>query len=72
VILEYGGGDLERCEVFDVYQSDALGKGKKSVAFALMFRSQEATLTDAAVESALASVLDGLSVKLGVTLREQN
>jgi len=37
---------LERIEVFDVYRGQGLPEGKKSLAFSLVFRSAERTLTD--------------------------
>lgn len=46
-LIEEGAGSLlEGVELFDIYRSDALGEGKKSLAFALVFRAQDRTLTD--------------------------
>ena len=42
-------GMLESVHAFDEFRSDALGDGKRSVAFALSYRAAERTLTDAEV-----------------------
>ena len=42
---------LESVEVFDVYQGKGLPEGKKSLAFSLVFRSAERTLTDEEVNA---------------------
>jgi phenylalanyl-tRNA synthetase beta chain len=61
--LEQGGGDLlESTRLFDVYQGDQIADGKKSLAFSLVVRATDRTLTlaeatgvrDAAVASAAA------------------
>ena len=46
VVAEGAGDLLESVELFDVYRSQQLGEGKKSLAFALLFRAQDRTLTD--------------------------
>ena len=43
---------LESVEVFDVYRGQGLPEGKKSLAFSLVFRSAERTLTDDEVNAA--------------------
>lgn len=45
-IVEAAGPLLEKATLFDVYRSDSLGSGKKSLAFALTFRAPDRTLTD--------------------------
>jgi phenylalanyl-tRNA synthetase beta chain len=45
--LRHAAGDvLEEVRLFDVFRSDALGAGRKSLAFALRFRAPNRTLTD--------------------------
>ncbi|MGQ0804003.1 MAG: phenylalanine--tRNA ligase subunit beta [Actinomycetota bacterium] len=45
--LQASGGELlEDVRLFDVFRSDALGPGKKSLAYALRFRAPDRTLTD--------------------------
>ncbi len=47
---------VESVEVFDVYQGAGLPEGKKSVAYALSFRSGERTLTDDEVNAVFAAI----------------
>jgi phenylalanyl-tRNA synthetase beta chain len=63
--LAAGAGDLlEAVRLFDVYTGDQVGRGRKSLAYALTFRAPDRTLTaaeaiaarDAAVAAATASV----------------
>lgn len=55
--LEESAGELiEEVTLFDVYRSDSLGDGKKSLAFGLVFRAPDRTLTeDEASEGRLAA-----------------
>ncbi len=65
-----GGGELLRgVEVFDLYEGEQLGEGKKRLALALEFRAADRTLTDEEVEAARGSILAELE-KIGGTLRE--
>ena len=65
-----GGGELLRsAEVFDLYQGEQLGEGRKSLALRLEFRAADRTLTDEEV----AGLRDSIAAKLGEiggTLRE--
>lgn len=69
-ILAAGGEYIISTEVFDVYRSDALGEGKKSIAYNLIFRSSQGTLKDEDVEGAIASILAALKDKYAITIRE--
>ncbi|MGP6174885.1 phenylalanine--tRNA ligase subunit beta [Corynebacterium sp. A21] len=46
IVAEGAGELLESVELFDVYRSEQLGEGKKSLAFSLLFRATDRTLTD--------------------------
>lgn len=46
VVAEGAGDLLEEAELFDVYRSEQLGEGRKSLAFSLLFRAGDRTLTD--------------------------
>ena len=51
--LREGAGDLlEDVRLFDVYVSDAIGAGKKSLAYALKLRAPDRTLTEAEAAAA--------------------
>ncbi|MBN9644551.1 phenylalanine--tRNA ligase subunit beta [Corynebacterium mendelii] len=45
-VQEAAGELVETVELFDIYRSESLGEGKKSLAFALKFRAGDRTLTD--------------------------
>jgi phenylalanyl-tRNA synthetase beta chain len=62
------GNIFESAEVFDVYKGEKIGEGKKSVAFAISFRSNEYTLEDGEVNTAIKKILDALK-KEDITLR---
>jgi phenylalanyl-tRNA synthetase beta chain len=47
---------VEAVEIFDVYRGEGLPPGKKSVAFSLVFRSAERTLTDDEVNAVLQKI----------------
>jgi phenylalanyl-tRNA synthetase beta chain len=65
-----GGGELLRAtEVFDLYEGEQLGEGRKSLALTLEFRADDRTLTDEEVaerREAIKAKLDGI----GGSLRE--
>jgi phenylalanyl-tRNA synthetase beta chain len=70
VIRAAGGGLLQSIRLFDVYKfRDGEHAGRRSLAYALEFRSTERTLTDREVEEALAAIVRALESKLGVTIR---
>ncbi|ORI13233.1 phenylalanine--tRNA ligase subunit beta [Rhodococcus sp. 1168] len=51
--LKFGAGELlESIRLFDVYEGEQVGEGKKSLAFALVFRGPEGTLTEAQASEA--------------------
>lgn len=67
--IEKGAGKiLESLALFDIYRGESLGKGKKSLAYNLVLRTAERTLTDEEADAAVKKVLKNLS-EIGVTLR---
>lgn len=69
--IERAGVDaLEDLELFDVYVGEGIDSGMKSISLALTFQSRSRTLGDTEVNTALCVILDSLSEKLGVALRE--
>jgi phenylalanyl-tRNA synthetase beta chain len=70
VIEEFGKPILESVELFDVYRGKQVEEGKKSVAFNLVYRDMEKTLTDDEVAAVHQQVLDALKEKLQAVLRE--
>lgn len=68
--LDESAGELiEEVMLFDVYRSDSLGDGKKSLAFGLVFRAPDRTLTeDEASEGRLAAA-EAAKAKFGAQMR---
>lgn len=67
-------GLLRDAVLFDIYRpkaeaSAAMGTGDKSLAVRLTLHSDEATLTDAQIDTAMAAVMDQLARELGARLR---
>lgn len=69
-IREAGGEWLESVSVFDVYVDDRLGADKKSIAFSLVYRHPERTLTDEEANGRHAAVVDRLASAFGAELRK--
>ncbi len=68
VIKKNAGKILESCELFDVYEGEQVGAGKKSVAFSLIFRAKDRNLESAEIDKAVDKVLSALG-ELGIELR---
>ncbi len=68
-IRDAAGSLLEEVKLFDVYKGSQIAEDKKSVAYALSFRSAEKTLSEEEVSSVMAKVLKMLGEKLGAELR---
>jgi phenylalanyl-tRNA synthetase beta chain len=65
-----GGKLLEKAEFFDLYTGSNLPEGKKSVAFSLVFRDAERSLTDDEVNPVIDGIIKALAEKLGAELRK--
>lgn len=61
---------LESLELFDVYRSEKLGIDKKSVAYALKFRSSNKTLTDYEINEIMNIIILNLKKEFGAELRK--
>lgn len=69
VILEVGQPLVREVGVFDVYTGPQVGAGRKNLAFALTYRADERTLTDAEVVEAHAKIVAEVTSRLGGQLR---
>jgi phenylalanyl-tRNA synthetase beta chain len=70
VIREKGKSILESVRLFDVYRGKQVEEGKKSVAFTLVYRDKNKTLTDEEVADVHESVLETLKERLNAVLRD--
>lgn len=62
------GKVIEKIELFDIYRGKQIPEGKKSVAFSIVMRAADRTLTDEEADTAVKKVINALE-KLGATLR---
>lgn len=69
IIKKKAGNIFESLTLFDVYKGKQVPEGKKSMAYTVVFRAEEKTLTDEDVNPVVDSILKALSDQLGVTLR---
>ncbi len=68
-IRHAGGALLEQAEMFDIYRGTQLPEGKKSVAFSLVFRNPDRTLSDEDVNPVMKKILDACEHACNATLR---
>ena len=69
-IIRSAGGELvSGLHLFDVYTGEQVPEGKKSLAFAIEYRSITETLTDEIVDRVHGGILEQLEQELGATLR---
>lgn len=69
-IIESNGGNLlESVKLFDIYKGKQIEEGHKSMAYALVFRSAEKTLTDEEVTKVYDKILSKLEEKIDAKLR---
>ena len=69
VITKAGKDLLESVELFDEYCGENVPQGQRSLAFRLIYRECDRTLTDAEVEPVHQKIREALVEKFGVTLR---
>ncbi|MBJ7522037.1 MAG: phenylalanine--tRNA ligase subunit beta [Solirubrobacteraceae bacterium] len=64
-----GGALLADAGVFDVYEGEQVGEGKRSLALHLEFRAPDRTLTDEDADGARAKIVAALTEQLGAVQR---
>ena len=69
IIKEHRANIIEDYKLFDIYEGVQVGHGKKSVAFSVIFRGADKTLTDDDVNPVTEKILKELEDKLGAKLR---
>ena len=68
-ITRAGGKLLREVSLFDIYQGQGIPEDKKSVAFNLVLRSDEGTITTAQADEEVRDILAALESELGAVLR---
>ena len=69
LIKDLAGKELESVTLFDLYQGQQIEQGKKSMAFSLVYRASDRTLTDAEVSAIHQKVMEGMKKKLQANIR---
>lgn len=68
--LRSGGGELlEDIRLFDVFEGEQVGEGRKSLAFALRFRGVDRTLTEDEASAARDAAVEAASKAVGAQMR---
>lgn len=60
---------LKSVNIFDVYVSDKLGEGKKSLAVSFILQDETKTLTDKQIDQVMEKLISAFEKKLGAVLR---
>lgn len=68
-IEDAGGEYLKEVRFFDVYTGAQVAQDKKSVAFSLVFRADERTLTDEMADAGTKGALEALETQYGAVMR---
>ena len=68
-IAQAGGELLASVALFDVFRSDQLGEGRRSLAYTLRFEAADRTLNDAEVAAARQSCIEAVTTTHNATLR---
>jgi phenylalanyl-tRNA synthetase beta chain len=69
LIRQTGGRLLASVRLFDVFRSEQIGAGKKSLAYALVYQSPDSTLTDKEASQIRYRIIQRLDRELGAKLR---
>ncbi len=70
VIVSSAGKFLKDIHLFDVYSGNQVAEGKKSLAFALIYQSEEGTLDEEQINACQDKIIQALAGKLSAFLRE--
>lgn len=69
IITKKGKKQLEKIKLFDIYRDPKIGENKKSVAYSLIFRDKNKTLSDEEINKIMEDIISELQKQLGAELR---
>ena len=69
MVKKAAGPLLTSLQPFDIFESDSIGSGKKSVAFHMTFQSHDKTLIDQEINSLMDAVRQTLKNRCGADVR---
>ena len=61
---------LKKLELFDLFESDKLGAGKKSLAVRFTFLDEEKTMTDKEIDSMMQKIIGAIEKEIGAEIRK--
>lgn len=61
---------LEKINVFDVYEGENLGEGKKSYSMSFILQDSNKTLTDQMIEKAMQKLMNAFETQVGAVIRK--
>jgi phenylalanyl-tRNA synthetase beta chain len=61
---------LNRVDLFDVYEGEQVGQGKKSYAVSFILQDKDATLTDEKIDKTMKRLMDAYTRELGAVIRK--
>ncbi|MFQ5921334.1 MAG: phenylalanine--tRNA ligase subunit beta [Anaerolineales bacterium] len=70
LIYETGKPLIVGATVFDLYQGEQVGQGKKSLAFSIVYQADDRTLTDEEVATVRSKIVNRSEKELGAKLRD--
>lgn len=70
IIIKKAKKLLEKMQLFDIYRNEKLGDNKKSVAYSLIFRDKNRTLSDEEINVVMENIIDELQKTLNAELRK--
>ncbi len=70
IIIKKSKKWLEQTKLFDIYRDEKIGTDKKSVAYSLIFRDKNKTLSDEEINKIMDTIISELEKTLGATLRK--
>jgi len=68
-IRSAGGKMVANVRLFDVYRSEQIGSGRKSLAYSITYQAPDKTLTDKDVAGIRTRIVQRLEQELGAKLR---
>ncbi len=69
-VLAANVNKLKQVSLFDVFQSEKLGAGKKSFALNFIFQDEEKTLTDKETDKMMSAIMEALEKELNAEIRK--
>ncbi len=71
VMRRAGGKLVAQIELFDVYRSRQIGKGKKSLSFSITYQARDRTLSDEEAKKVQEKIIKALKDRLQAVIRER-